>query len=68
MSNSYVPPDTARLQAEGEQQAEGARLFASDEPGTPAERPGVVEGSNVQSVVEITTLTAQMREFQFATQ
>lgn len=52
--------------------AEGARLFASDEPGAPAERPGVVqgavEGSNVQSVVEMTTLTAQMREFQFATQ
>jgi flagellar basal-body rod protein FlgF len=52
--------------------AEGARLFASDEPGVAAERPGVVqgavEGSNVQPVVEITTLTAQMREFQFATQ
>jgi flagellar basal-body rod protein FlgF len=52
--------------------AEGARLYASDEPGAPAERPGVVqgavEGSNVQPVVEITTLTAQMREFQFATQ
>ena len=59
-------PDPQKLRAEG------ARLFASDEPGTPAERPGVVqgavEGSNVQSVVEITTLTAQMREFQFATQ
>lgn len=52
--------------------AEGGRLYASDEPGAPAERPGVVqgavEGSNVQPVVEITTLTAQMREFQFATQ
>lgn len=52
--------------------AEGARLYASDDSGTPAERPGVVqgavEGSNVQSVAEITTLTAQMREFQFATQ
>ena len=52
--------------------AEGARLYASDEPGTAAERPGVVqgavEGSNVQPVAEITTLTAQMREFQFATQ
>ena len=52
--------------------AEGSRLYASDEPGLPAERPGVVqgavEGSNVQPVMEITTLTAQMREFQFATQ
>jgi flagellar basal-body rod protein FlgF len=52
--------------------AEGARLFASDEPGVASERPGVVQGavenSNVQPVMEITTLTAQMREFQFATQ
>ena len=39
--------------------AEGARLFAADEPGVAAERPGVVqgavEGSNVQPVMEITT-------------
>ena len=52
--------------------AEGARLYASDEAGTPAERPGVVqgavEGSNVQPVSEITALTAQTREFQFAAQ
>lgn len=52
--------------------AEGSRLYASDEPAQPAERPGVVQGaveaSNVQSVLEITNLTAQMREFQFATQ
>ena len=38
--------------------AEGDRLFASDEPGVAAERPGVVqgavEGSNVQPVLEIT--------------
>ena len=58
--------DTQKLKAEG------ARLFASDESGTPAPRPGVVqgavEGSNVQSVVEITALTAQTREFQFAAQ
>jgi flagellar basal-body rod protein FlgF len=58
--------DTQKLRAEG------ARLFASDEPGVAAERPGVVQGavesSNVQPVMEITTLTAQMREFQFATQ
>ncbi len=59
-------PDPQKLRAEG------GRLYASDEPGAPAERPGVVqgavEGSNVQPVAEITTLTAQMREFQFATQ
>ena len=59
-------PDPQKLRAEG------GRLYASDEPGAPAERPGVVqgavEGSNVQPVVELTTLTAQMREFQFATQ
>jgi len=52
--------------------AEGSRLYASDEPGAPAERPGVmqgaVEGSNVQPVAEITALTAQTREFQFAAQ
>ncbi len=52
--------------------AEGSRLYSSDEPDAPAERPGVVQGavenSNVQPVAEITTLTAQMREFQFATQ
>ncbi len=52
--------------------AEGSRLYASDEPGAAAERPGVVQGavenSNVQPVAEITTLTAQMREFQLATQ
>lgn len=52
--------------------AEGARLYSSDEPAIPAERPGVVqgavEGSNVKPVLEITNLTAQMREFQFASQ
>ena len=52
--------------------AEGARLYASDEPGAPMERPGVVQGavenSNVQPVSEITALTAQTREFQFAAQ
>lgn len=52
--------------------AEGARLYASDDAGTPMERPGVVQGavenSNVQPVAEITALTAQTREFQFAAQ
>lgn len=53
--------------------AEGARLYASDDgPGATAERPGVVQGavenSNVRPVVEITNLTAQTREFQFAAQ
>jgi flagellar basal-body rod protein FlgF len=54
--------------------AEGDRLFAPPqgvEPG-PAERPGVVQGavedSNVRPVVELTRLTAGMREFEFAAQ
>jgi flagellar basal-body rod protein FlgF len=52
--------------------AEGSRLFAADEPPEPMERPalvqGAVEGSNVGAVQEITRLTAELREFQFAAQ
>jgi flagellar basal-body rod protein FlgF len=52
--------------------AEGANLYAADEEPLPVEAPvvmqGVVEASNVQAVVEMTMLMAQMREFQFATQ
>ncbi len=53
--------------------AEGDRLFdaAGQEP-RPVERPGVmqgaVEGSNVQAVLEITRMMAEVREFQLATQ
>ncbi|WP_135467394.1 flagellar basal-body rod protein FlgF [Crenalkalicoccus roseus] len=53
-------------------QAEGGRLFASDDPPEPVERPalvqGAVEGSNVSAVQEITRLTIELREFQFAAQ
>jgi flagellar basal-body rod protein FlgF len=54
--------------------AEGDRLLnaPAEMPPQPAERAGVVqgavEGSNVKPVVELTRLTAEMREFQFAAQ
>jgi flagellar basal-body rod protein FlgF len=52
--------------------AEGDRLFAAEEPPLPVERPalvqGAVEGSNVNAVAELTRLTGEMREFQFAAQ
>lgn len=52
--------------------AEGVTLYAADAPPLPVDRPvvmqGVVEESNVQPVVELTMLMAQMREFQFASQ
>lgn len=53
--------------------AEGDRHFeAGAEPPQPVERPavqqGVVEGSNVQPILEMTRLTAELREFQFAAQ
>ena len=53
--------------------AEGDRLFdaAGQQPEQIA-RPGVmqgaVEGSNVQSITELTRMMAEVREFQFATQ
>jgi flagellar basal-body rod protein FlgF len=56
--------DPQRLRAEGD------RLFASPDPPEAVERPGLVqgavEGSNVRPVIELTRLTAEMREFQFA--
>lgn len=55
-------------------QSQGDRLFATT-PEMPAEavaRPGVVQGSveasNVRPVVEMTRMTAELREFQFVTQ
>lgn len=53
--------------------AEGDRLFdAAGEAALPVERPalqqGAVEGSNVRPVLEMTRLTAELREFQFAAQ
>ena len=61
-----TPKDPSRMQAEG------GRLFRADAGTTPTEKAGVtqgaVEGSNVQPVVEITRMMADLREFQFATQ
>jgi flagellar basal-body rod protein FlgF len=53
--------------------AEGDRNFdPGGEPPQPIERPAVVkgalEGSNVRPVLEMTRLTAELREFQFAAQ
>jgi flagellar basal-body rod protein FlgF len=58
--------DPQRLRAEGE------RLYAADEPPEDIPRPqlvqGAVEGSNVSPITEITRLTQDVRDFQFATQ
>ena len=53
--------------------SEGDRLFNADgQEAQPIERPavvqGAVEGSNVQSVIELTRMMAELREFQLATQ
>lgn len=53
--------------------AEGDRLFdPNDATALPVERPGirqgVLEGSNVSPILEMTRLTAELREFQFAVQ
>lgn len=51
---------------------EGDHLFAADAPALPVERPnlvqGALEGSNVRGVVELTRLTAELREFQMIAQ
>jgi flagellar basal-body rod protein FlgF len=51
--------------------AEGNRLFdAQNEAPVPVERPkvvqGALEGSNISPILEMTRLTAEMREFQYA--
>jgi flagellar basal-body rod protein FlgF len=53
--------------------AEGDRLFdpdgqAPEDVARPQVIQGAVEGSNVQSVVELTRMMAELREFQLATQ
>jgi flagellar basal-body rod protein FlgF len=52
--------------------AEGDRLFAADETPEDVTQPGIVqgtlEGSNVQAVVEMTRMMAELREFQLVTQ
>jgi flagellar basal-body rod protein FlgF len=55
------------LRAEGDRvfDAGGADPIAVERP---ALRQGVLEGSNVRPVIEMTRLTAELREFQFAAQ
>jgi flagellar basal-body rod protein FlgF len=63
-----------RFEAPQQLLAEGDRLLAAPDDLAPlaVERPGVVQGaveeSNVSPVRELTRLTAEMREFQFASQ
>ena len=52
--------------------AEGNSLFATTQPprevATPAVAQGTIEGANIQAVVELTRMMAEMREFEFAAQ
>ena len=61
-----IPTDPMKLKAEG------ATLFLADTPTTQADQPlivqGVVEGSNVAPVLEVTRMMNDMRDFQFTTQ
>jgi flagellar basal-body rod protein FlgF len=61
-----------RFDAPQAMRPEGARLYASDAAPEAMDRPnlvqGAVEGSNVNPIGEITRMTAELREFQFATQ
>lgn len=60
-----------RFDDENRLRAEGNRLFRADAPAQDIPQPkvvqGVVEESNVQSVLELTLLMEDMREFQMAT-
>jgi len=60
------PADPMKLQAEG------GTLFRADTPTTQAAVPGVVqgvvEGSNVPPVLEITRMMNELRDYQFTTQ
>jgi flagellar basal-body rod protein FlgF len=59
--------DVQALRAEGDRlfEAAGADPVAIERP---ALRQGVLEGSNVRPILEMTRLTAELREFQFAAQ
>jgi flagellar basal-body rod protein FlgF len=62
-----------RFEDEQAMRAEGGRLFdAADQPPQEVAQPrlvqGALEGSNVQAVVELTRMMAELREFQLATQ
>lgn len=52
--------------------AEGTRLFSAEDPPEEVPKPqlvqGAVEGSNVSAIGEMTRLTEEVRQFQFATQ
>jgi flagellar basal-body rod protein FlgF len=60
------PADPMKLQAEG------ATLLRADTPTSQVAQPGVVqgvvEGSNVPPVLEVTRMMNDMRDFQFTTQ
>jgi flagellar basal-body rod protein FlgF len=60
------PTDPTKLQAEG------SSLFRADTPTSQAAVPGVVqgvlEGSNVPPVLELTTMMNGLRDYQFTTQ
>jgi flagellar basal-body rod protein FlgF len=59
-----------RFDAPQRMQAEGDRLYSATEAPQDVARPAVVqgalEGSNVRAVLELTRLTGQVRDFQFA--
>jgi len=61
-----APADPNKLQAEG------ANLLRADTPTSQMAQPGVVqgvlEGSNVPPVLEITRMMSELREYQFTTQ
>lgn len=58
-------PQTLRAEGDRLFEAAGADPVAIDRP---ALRQGVLEGSNVRPILEMTRLTAELREFQFAAQ
>ena len=53
-------------------QAEGNSLFATTQPSrdavAPAVAQGTIEDANIQAIVELTSMMAEMREFEFASQ
>ena len=61
-----TPADPMKLQAEG------GTLFRADTPTSQAPQPGVVqgvlEGSNVPPVLEVTRMMNDLRDYQFTTQ
>ncbi|WP_426956955.1 flagellar basal-body rod protein FlgF [Muricoccus radiodurans] len=60
--------DTQRLVAEGDRHFAAAPGQAPETIDRPALVQGALEGSNVRPVLELTRLTAEMREFQFVAQ